>query len=88
MVLPRPPSHSLVTVHSRSLVALQNLVAALPLEVWGGCGSLATIFPSLLSLVVSASPQVHVESALGALLVVGKKMRVEVTEVCSSLIRL
>lgn len=58
-------------------MALQNLVVALPVEVWGGATKLATIFSSLLALLETGSQFLAPSSVLGPLLVVGKRMSME-----------
>ena len=69
--------YRLCAVHTASMVALQNLVSALPVTVWGGPGKMAAMWGSLFDHLASSSPSPSAhgcETLVGCLLALMNKL--------------
>ena len=67
-------SHRLNTLQGHSLLALRNLVSALPPSGWGGGDSLAAMWSSLLTLLDAGGEFLHSEAIAGAMMVLIEKL--------------
>lgn len=69
-----PYSHRLNALQDHSLMALQNLISALPPSGWGGGDSMAAMWSSLLTLLEAGGEFLHGEAIAGALMVLIEKL--------------
>ena len=74
-------SHRLNALQGHSLLALRNLVSALPPSGWGGGDSLASMWSSLLTLMEEGGEFLHAEAIAGALMVLIEKLNTLEVEV-------
>lgn len=67
-------SHRLNALQDHSLLALRNLISALPPSGWGGGGNMAAMWSSLLTLLEAGGEFLHGEAIAGALMVLIEKL--------------
>jgi len=67
-------SHRLNAVQGRSLLALQNLISALPHTGWGGEDNMVAMWSSLLTLLEAGGDFLHADGIAGTIMVLIERL--------------